>query len=56
MQFTGAVLAVVGAVLIVLAVLQAATALLGDSLLLAVVFGGLGVVLLVPGGWMMLRD
>jgi hypothetical protein len=56
MQTVGALLALLGTALIVLAVIQAATAMFGDSLLLALIIGIVGVALLAPGGWMMLRD
>jgi hypothetical protein len=56
MQLAGALLALVGTALIELAVLQAATAMFGDSLVLALVIGIAGVVLLAPGGWMMLHE
>lgn len=55
-QLVGAILAVLGTALVVLAALQAATFLLGDSVSLALVIGVAGFALLASGGGMMLRD
>jgi hypothetical protein len=56
MQLIGAILALLGTALIVFAAIQAATAMLGDSLLVAVSIGAVGGVLLAAGGWMMLHE
>jgi hypothetical protein len=56
MQLIGSLLAVLGTALIVLASLQAATAMFGDSLVVAVAIGAAGLILLVPGGWMMVHE
>lgn len=53
----GALLAVLGTALILLAALQAGTAPLGDPIpLLAYLIGGTGLALLALGGGMMLHD
>ncbi len=56
MQLTGAVLAVLGMGLIVLAAVQALMDIFGKSALLALIFAGAGAILLVIGAVMMLRE
>jgi len=56
MQLTGAVLAVLGMGLIVLAAVQALMDIVGKSALLALIFAGAGAILLVVGTVMMLRE
>jgi hypothetical protein len=56
MQLVGAILALLGTALIVFAAIQAATAMLGDSLLVPLGIGAVGGVLLAVGGWMMLHE
>jgi uncharacterized membrane protein YcjF (UPF0283 family) len=56
MQLTGAVLAVLGMGLIVLAAVQALMDIFGKSSLLALIFAGAGAVLLVVGAVMLLRE
>jgi hypothetical protein len=56
MQLVGAILAVLGAALIVLAALEVAAAMLGDAILVGLVVGGTGALLLGSGGWMMVHE
>jgi hypothetical protein len=56
MQAIGSIVALVGTALIVLAAVQFGTALLGDVPLLAPVLGIVGVLLLVVGAVMVLRE
>ena len=56
MQLVGAILAVLGAALIVLAALEVATAMLGDAILVGLVVGSTGALLLGSGGWMMVHE
>ncbi len=56
MRLTGAMLAVIGAALIVLAAIQAATSFLGDSAALAFGMGVAGALLLVTGAILLLQD
>jgi hypothetical protein len=56
MQAVGSIFAILGTGLIVLAVLQFATALLGDAPLLVPALGVVGAILLVIGAWIVLRE
>jgi len=56
MQLTGAVLAVLGMGLIVLAAVQALMDIFGKSDLLALIVAGAGAVLLIVGAVMVLRE